>query len=166
MFCCTVPDSYSIDFNLFVFHSMPSLHIALKRNCFSKYFNLIQFFADINKRFVCWFSACKTSFLFVYGFQEDWFVCGGFQPMADTMIENCNKETLKKCNLLHIQVHEYRRPYVKLRQKNNICKSRNPKLPFPITCDFCFDYKLLDALVHFNSPSRSKKVEIVSAHLL
>lgn len=37
------------------------------------------------------------------------------------------------------------------KQKNIILKSRKPKLPFPITCGFCFDYKLLDALVHFNS---------------
>lgn len=50
----------------------------------------------------------------VYGFQEEWFVCGGFQPMTDTTIENCNKETLKECNLPHIRVHDYRHSFASL----------------------------------------------------
>ena len=60
---------------------------------------------------------------------------------------------LKRNGLRVIRFHDLRHPYVKPTTKNIICKSRNPKPPFPITCDFCFDYKLLDALVHFNSSS-------------
>ena len=48
-------------------------------------------------------------------------------------------------------LHELRHPYVKPTTKNIFYKIRKPKLPFPISCDFCFDYKLLDTLVHFNS---------------
>lgn len=76
------------------------------------------------------------------------------------------QKILKKYQLRKIRFHDLRRPNVKSMAKNIMCKSRNSKLPFPITCGFCFDYKLLDALVRFNSSSRAKKVEIVSAHLL
>ena len=60
---------------------------------------------------------------------------------------------LKAKRMRQIRYHDLRHPYVKHKTKNIICESRNPKLPFPITCDFCFDYKLLDALVHVNSSS-------------
>lgn len=42
------------------------------------------------------------------------------------------KMTAAKAELPPIRVHDLKHPYVKLMTKNNICKSRNPKLPFSI----------------------------------
>ena len=48
------------------------------------------------------------------------------------------KDILKGAGLPDIRFHDLRHPYVKPATKNIICKSRNPKLPFPITWGFCF----------------------------
>jgi hypothetical protein len=48
------------------------------------------------------------------------------------------KDILKGAGLPDIRFHDLRHPYVKLTTKNIFCKSRNPKLPLPITWGFCF----------------------------
>ncbi len=79
----------------------PKNKSSIRRIPLSK--NLIQILDDHYRR---WSS--------VYGFQKDWFVCGGFQPITDTTIENCNNETLDACGLPHIRIHDYRHSFASL----------------------------------------------------
>ena len=74
-------------------------------------------------------------------------------PISPDSVNNMLKRVLERAGIPKVRFHDLRHLYVKPTTKNIICKSRNPKPPFPITCDFCFDYKLLDALVYFNSSS-------------
>ena len=56
----------------------------------------------------------------VYGFAEDWFICGGYNPMTDSTVENCNTETLKLCKLSHIRIHDYRHSFASLLINANV----------------------------------------------
>ena len=60
------------------------------------------------------------------------------RPFTPDHISRRFPKLLKEHGMPHIRFHELRHPYVKLTTKKYICKSRNPKLPLPITWGFCF----------------------------
>lgn len=50
----------------------------------------------------------------VPGWKESMFICGGPNPIPDTVIENANKDCAKAAGLPHITVHEFRHSHASL----------------------------------------------------
>lgn len=48
------------------------------------------------------------------GWNESLFICGGFYPMPDTVIENANKLYGERAGLPHITIHEFRHSHASL----------------------------------------------------
>lgn len=56
----------------------------------------------------------KKLFDKVYMFSNDWFICGGINPLKDTAIENNKNKYSKIVNIPQIKIHEFRHSFASL----------------------------------------------------
>lgn len=56
----------------------------------------------------------------VYGFNDDFYICGGFQPVRDTTVEQYKNKYAKKANLYQIRIHDFRHSFATLLINGNI----------------------------------------------
>ena len=54
------------------------------------------------------------------GFNDNFYITGGYKPLRDTSIENVNKEAAKRAGLHHIRIHDFRHSHASLLANNNI----------------------------------------------
>lgn len=56
----------------------------------------------------------------MYGFEDDWFVFGGFKPMSETKITNRKNEACKKLKLKQITIHQFRHSCISYLANNGV----------------------------------------------
>lgn len=62
----------------------------------------------------------KTRYSNVYGFNEDFFVCGGVSPLTDTKLADLCKECAEKAGLHKVTIHELRHSHASILLKNKV----------------------------------------------
>lgn len=50
----------------------------------------------------------------VYLFSDDWYICGGIDPIKDTTVDNYKNQYAKKVNNPYIKIHEFRHSFASL----------------------------------------------------
>lgn len=62
----------------------------------------------------------KERYSNVYMFNEEFFICGGIEPIRDTMLENLKNECAKRAGIKKIRIHDFRHSHASLLINNGV----------------------------------------------
>lgn len=62
----------------------------------------------------------KERYSNVYMFNDDFYICGGIEPIRDTMLENLKNECAKRAGIKQIRIHDFRHSHASLLINNGV----------------------------------------------